>query len=119
MVLQEFSVKHKYSPPTYEIISSITGTHENRFDYRVTIAGIVAEGTGTSKQIGKHNAAHNALKILKEMGMYNPDENPVQEFKASVQINAAPESPFKASPNCIGNLYVNFLMFNIDSLNGD
>ncbi|XP_018571941.1 RISC-loading complex subunit tarbp2-like [Anoplophora glabripennis] len=104
MVLQEFSVKNKYAPPTYEIISSITGTHANRFDYRVTIAGIVAEGTGTSKQIGKHNAAHNALVILKEKGIYDSDEIPGKEFKASIPNNSTPESPFKASPNCVGPL---------------
>ncbi|KAJ8964254.1 hypothetical protein NQ317_003557 [Molorchus minor] len=77
------------------------GTHENRFDYKVCVLGIEAKGRGTSKQIGKQNAAHNALMLLKDKGIYNPDENPVQELKTPSHNTNLPESPFKDSPNCI------------------
>ena len=100
MVLQELSVKKNFSPPTYDITHCITGTHANRFDYIVSIGGIVAQGTGPSKQIGKHNAAHNALMKLKEMGIYDPSENPAQSYPITSLIG--PESPFKTGPNCIG-----------------
>ncbi|KAG5890378.1 hypothetical protein JTB14_029744 [Gonioctena quinquepunctata] len=103
MVLQELTVKRGLAPPTYEITHAQTGTHNNRFDYMVRVAGIVAEGTGTSKQIAKHDAAQSALTQLEEIGIYNPSEIPVQEFNIPTSF-ATPASPFKASPNCIGPL---------------
>ncbi|VEN56846.1 unnamed protein product [Callosobruchus maculatus] len=80
MVVQELSVKKGLAPPIYDLIVSQMGTHQNRFDYQVTLDGVQAIGTGTSKQISKHNAAHNLLLTLKELGKYNPEELPVQQF---------------------------------------
>lgn len=108
MVLQELTVKNNLAPPEYEVIHSIMGSHENRFDYIVRVAGIEALGTGTSKQISKHGAAHNALLKLEEMGVYDPKENPVVEFKATALQNAAgciPGSPSNSSLNCIGTCF--------------
>lgn len=41
---------------------------------------IVAGGTGPSKQLGKHNAAYNALQLLKDLDLFNEEENPIQKF---------------------------------------
>ncbi|XP_023028942.2 R2D2 protein [Leptinotarsa decemlineata] len=103
MVLQELTVKLALAPPTYEITNCRSGTHDNRFDYVVRAAGIEAFGTGSSKQIAKHDAAQNALAKLKDLNIYNPSEIPVQEFKVATSY-APPGSPFKRSPNCIGPL---------------
>lgn len=112
MVLQELCVKKHLPPPTFEVIDQATGTHINRFDYKVTAAGVIGMGTGSSKQISKHEAALDALEQLKEMGIYDPTELPVQEFKpVANQSNAkstnvpSSSSPFKSSPNAIGNFY--------------
>lgn len=107
MVLQELTVKKCLGPPNFEIIHSISGTHENRFDYRVRVAGVEAIGTGTSKQISKHDAAYKALKLLQEIGIYDPTELPMEEFKASAmqkQAGYASGSPHKLTINCIGPL---------------
>ncbi|KAJ8967228.1 hypothetical protein NQ314_003007 [Rhamnusium bicolor] len=87
MILQELTVKKNYAPPAYEIIYSISGTHANRFDYRVTVDGVEAHGTGTSKQIGRHNAAHNALMKFKDLGIYDPAEDPTQDYQIPLQQN--------------------------------
>nr|AVK59451.1 R2D2-PAc [Spodoptera frugiperda] len=84
MVLQELAIKKGFQSPHYEITHSVTGTHNNRFDYRVRVAGVEATGTGCSKQISKHDAAYNALKLLEEDGIYDPKEIPMREFKASI-----------------------------------
>lgn len=83
MVLQEVCQKKGFAPPAYEIINAVTGTHQNRFDYKVSVNGIIATGTGSSKQISKHTAAHNLLLKFEELNIYNPIENPVQQFQAS------------------------------------
>ncbi|XP_030761236.1 RISC-loading complex subunit tarbp2-like [Sitophilus oryzae] len=102
MVLQELTIQKGFAPPDFQIVFSNSGTHENRFDYMVAVAGITASGTGPSKQVGKHDAAHNALKILEEMGIYKPSENPVAEFK--VPFKESGGSPFKTALNCIVEL---------------
>ncbi|XP_057662886.1 RISC-loading complex subunit tarbp2-like [Diorhabda carinulata] len=107
MVLQELTVKKCLGPPNFEIVHSISGTHENRFDYRVRVAGVEAIGTGSSKQISKHDAAYKALKMLEEIGIYDPVELPMEEFKASAMQKQAGYrigSPNKLSINCIGPL---------------
>ncbi|XP_060518264.1 RISC-loading complex subunit tarbp2-like isoform X2 [Cylas formicarius] len=101
MVLQELATKKGFAPPDYKIVRSISGTHLNRFDFVVSVGGIEAEGSGSSKQIGKHEAAHNALMQLKEMGVYNPANNPVTTFKAALENT---DSSFKSTINCIVNL---------------
>lgn len=113
MVLQELCVKQSFPPPTYEITNSIVGTHLCKFDYTVTVNEfVVGVGTGSSKQISKHEAALDALNQLKELGIYDPVEMPVQEFKpqpnrTNQQSTSAPSisSPFKSSPNCIGMFF--------------
>ncbi|KAF7278090.1 hypothetical protein GWI33_008854 [Rhynchophorus ferrugineus] len=100
MVLQELTVQKGLPPPNFQIVYSISGTHDNRFDYQVCVAGITATGSGPSKQIGKHEAAHNALKLLEEIGLYNPAENPVAEFRPSLKDG----SPLKSALNSIVEL---------------
>ncbi|XP_060518265.1 RISC-loading complex subunit TARBP2-like isoform X3 [Cylas formicarius] len=104
MVLQELATKKGFAPPDYKIVRSISGTHLNRFDFVVSVGGIEAEGSGSSKQIGKHEAAHNALMQLKEMGVYNPANNPVTTFKAALENT---DSSFKSTINCIEIVGVN------------
>lgn len=104
MVLQELAVKHGQSPPAYELIPELTkqGTHKNEFFYQVQAFEYVARGTGSSKQIAKHDAAKRMLQVLKEEKIYNPVENPVQGF-----VPGAPTlniQPIKTSVNCIGSL---------------
>lgn len=100
MVLQELSIQKGFSLPDYNIISQISGTHINRFDYVVTVCGIRASGSGPSKQLGKHQAAHNALLQLQELGIYEPSENPFLPFKAELQ--SASDSAYQKGLNCIG-----------------
>nr|CAH7762343.1 unnamed protein product [Callosobruchus chinensis] len=97
MVVQELSVKKGLAPPLYDLIVSQMGTHQNRFDYQVTLDGIQAIGTGTSKQISKHNAAHNLLLKLKELGRYNPEEFPVQQFTRELKKNVTMLDPIRDS----------------------
>lgn len=112
MVLQELCVKKHFAPPKYDIIDSETGTHINRFDYQVIAHNVIGMGTGSSKQISKHEAALDALEQLRVLGIYDPKELPVQEFKPTVsQHNKSPttvtsSTAFKASPNCIGNIFI-------------
>lgn len=101
MVLQELTVKNNISPPDYQIVFQVSGTHQNRFDYVVNVAGIQATGSGPSKQIGKHQAALNALRLLQETGLYNPSENPVAAFKVPL-VQPTESSPFQQALNCIG-----------------
>ncbi|XP_030756678.1 interferon-inducible double-stranded RNA-dependent protein kinase activator A homolog [Sitophilus oryzae] len=97
-VLQELTVQKGLAPPDFQIVLSDSGAHEIRFDYTVTVSGITASGTGPSKKVGKHHAAHNALKVLEEVGIYKPSENPVDEFKVPFKESA---DHFKAALNCI------------------
>lgn len=112
MVLQELCVKKQLAPPQYDIVDSVSGTHSNRFDYQVKVAGITGIGTGSSKQISKHEAALDALEQLKNLGLYDPKEMPVQEFKPASHNNStstavpSSSSPYKSSPNAIGRYYV-------------
>lgn len=101
MVLQELTVKNNIAPPDYQIVYQVSGTHQNRFDYVVNVAGIQATGSGPSKQIGKHQAALNALRQLQETGLYNPSENPVAAFKVPL-VQPTESSPFQQALNCIG-----------------
>ncbi|CAG9759471.1 unnamed protein product [Ceutorhynchus assimilis] len=101
MVLQELAMHKGFGTPDYEIIFAAAGSHQNRFDYRVTVAGIQASGSGSSKQISKHQAAHNALMRLKELGIYVPAENPVASFKVPLRDEG---SPFEPALNCIVEL---------------
>ncbi|CAH1980471.1 unnamed protein product [Acanthoscelides obtectus] len=106
MVVQELSVKKNLPPPIYDLIVNNMGTHQNRFDYQVTLDGIQAIGTGTSKQISKHNAAHNLLMKLKELNRYNPEEDPVQEFTRDVKNAKVAEH---TRENLVPSLGLNFI----------
>lgn len=103
MVLQEFTVKHGYSPPEYILVLSKTGSHENEFHYKVNVAHICAPGFGRSKQVAKHDAATKALEILAERGLYDPQSNPAQEFNAQAHRNES-DNPMTPSVNFIGSL---------------
>lgn len=116
MVLQELCVKKHFASPNYEVIDAETGSHINRFDYQVTVANVTGMGTGSSKQISKHEAALDALKQLQELGIYDPKELPVQEFKPVLPHNKtsptsvpSSDSPYKSSPNAIGILIKNII----------
>ncbi|XP_050504182.1 double-stranded RNA-binding protein Staufen homolog 2 isoform X2 [Diabrotica virgifera virgifera] len=103
MALQELAVKKGFPVPQYEIVDSILGTHNDRFDCRVKACGMEAEGTGTSKQISKHEAAYKLLKLLEEGGIYDPKELPVQEFQVEV-AGLENGSSVEAPVNWIGPL---------------
>ncbi|XP_066152290.1 interferon-inducible double-stranded RNA-dependent protein kinase activator A homolog [Euwallacea fornicatus] len=109
MVLQELTVKKNLGAPDYQIVFQQSGTHVNRFDFVVRVAGVQAEGSGHSKQIGKHQAAHNALLKLEEIGMYNPSENPVAAFKVPLSgqtdsTSSSSSALFQPALNCIVEL---------------
>ncbi|XP_072388743.1 RISC-loading complex subunit tarbp2-like isoform X2 [Diabrotica undecimpunctata] len=107
VVLQKLTAKKGFTSPLYEIVNSISGTHNNRYDYRVKACGREAMGTGSTKQISKHKAAYNALKLLEEEGIYDPKELPVEEFKVTVsrkQNNLECGSSISENVNCIGPL---------------
>ncbi|XP_072391405.1 RISC-loading complex subunit tarbp2-like [Diabrotica undecimpunctata] len=107
MVLQELAIKKGFPPPHYEIIHSVSGSHNNRFDYRVRVAGVEAIGTGSSKQISKHDAAYHALKMLEEDGIYDPKELPMKEFNASMiqkQNDLQPGISISSSVNFVAPL---------------
>ncbi|XP_050313274.1 interferon-inducible double-stranded RNA-dependent protein kinase activator A homolog [Anthonomus grandis grandis] len=77
MVLHELMTKLGLSPPDYNLVFQLSGSHKNRFDFQVNAGGIQATGSGTSKQIGKQQAAKNALEKLAEIGIYKPINLPV------------------------------------------
>ncbi|ENN77206.1 RISC-loading complex subunit tarbp2 [Dendroctonus ponderosae] len=109
MVLQELCIKKGYCSPDYHIISQISGTHINRFDFVVIVCGIRGSGceirgsgSGPSKQLGRHQAAHDALMQLQELGIYDPAENPVEPFKG--ELPSASSRSFRPGLNCIMDL---------------
>lgn len=103
MVLQEFTVRHGFSPPEYILAHSKAGTHENEFNYRVCVANVVGAGFGRSKQVAKHNAASKALEILAEKGQYDPVSDPAEEFHAQSHRNES-DSPMKPAINSVGRI---------------
>lgn len=103
MILQEFTVKSNYSPPEYILTQSKTGTHENEFHYRVSVAGVNGIGFGRSKQVARHNAATKALEILAAEGLYDLHSNPVHSFDAQSHRNES-DSPTQPPINHIGSL---------------
>ncbi|XP_017777886.1 PREDICTED: interferon-inducible double-stranded RNA-dependent protein kinase activator A homolog [Nicrophorus vespilloides] len=72
MILQELSIKETSSPPVFNIIHQIQGTHENEFVFQVEVMGISTTGKGRSKKEAKQETARNALKIIKTVG-YSTD----------------------------------------------
>ncbi|CAG9823420.1 unnamed protein product [Phaedon cochleariae] len=106
MVLNEVAIQKGLGPLFYELIFSRSGTHDNSFDYEVTVGDIKARGKGTSKQISKQEAARNALIILKERGIYTPTEMLVQESSKGLQAVtlSISDSIAETAPNSIGPL---------------
>ncbi|XP_030756680.1 uncharacterized protein LOC115882628 [Sitophilus oryzae] len=84
-VLQELTVQKGLAPPDFQIVLSDSGVHETRFDYTVT---------------SWNNSKWN-WTIEKEVGIYKPSENPVDEFKVLFKESA---DHFKAALNCIVEL---------------
>lgn len=103
MCLQEFTVKHKLSPPEYNFRNAKEGSHENEFLCSVAVENILAMGVGRSKQVAKHEAAYNAIRKLSDKGIYNTAEIPVDDFNPILHRNE-PEDPFQTTINSIGTL---------------
>jgi len=91
-VLQEFLQK-RGETPTYDVICSQTGTHENLFKFKVTACGQSAIGSGKSKKESKHDAAKNLLnQLLREgqTGIYEvaPQQNQLTSpYEESIKEN--------------------------------
>ncbi|XP_066581474.1 protein Loquacious-like isoform X2 [Prorops nasuta] len=62
-VLQEL-LSRRGTVPKYELVQIEGAIHEPTFRYRVTVADVVAMGTGRSKKEAKHAAAKNVLDKL-------------------------------------------------------
>lgn len=105
MVLQELTVKRGLVPPTYTLLNELTkqGTHKNEFYYQVYAAYNCAMGSGSSKQIARHDAARKLLKLLEIEGIYRPEENPVQDCIPGLS-STVQGAQVKTPLNCIGTL---------------
>lgn len=105
MVLQELTVKQGLAPPTYTLMNECTkqGTHQNEFYYQVVAAHNLAVGSGSSKQIAKHDAARKLLNALEEDGIYKPAENPMQDYIPGLN-SVMKDAPVKTPVNCISKL---------------
>ncbi|XP_011500654.1 PREDICTED: interferon-inducible double-stranded RNA-dependent protein kinase activator A homolog [Ceratosolen solmsi marchali] len=94
-ILQEL-LSRRGTTPTYELVQIEGAIHEPTFCYRVTVADVVAMGTGKSKKEAKHNAAKSVLDKLIAVNNENT-EAPVQ--------NSTPDySEEKVVSNPIGSL---------------
>ncbi|XP_043264441.1 protein Loquacious-like isoform X5 [Colletes latitarsis] len=71
-ILQEL-LSRRNATPTYELIQVEGAVHEPIFRYRVTVADIVAVGTGKSKKEAKHAAARAVLDKLCRLNSESPD----------------------------------------------
>ncbi|XP_076167412.1 protein Loquacious-like isoform X5 [Ptiloglossa arizonensis] len=71
-ILQEL-LSRRGTTPKYELIQVEGAVHEPIFRYRVTVADIVAMGTGKSKKEAKHGAARAVLDKLCRLNSENPD----------------------------------------------
>ncbi|XP_076393683.1 protein Loquacious-like isoform X6 [Megachile rotundata] len=75
-ILQEL-LSRRGTTPKYELIQVEGAIHEPIFRYRVTVADIVAMGTGKSKKEAKHAAARAVLDKLCRLNSDTPD-SPLQ-----------------------------------------
>nr|XP_033334816.1 RISC-loading complex subunit tarbp2 isoform X2 [Megalopta genalis] len=71
-ILQEL-LSRRGTTPKYELIQVEGAIHEPIFRYRVTVADIVAMGTGKSKKEAKHAAARAVLDKLCRLNSETPD----------------------------------------------
>ncbi|XP_076244300.1 protein Loquacious-like isoform X4 [Calliopsis andreniformis] len=71
-ILQEL-LSRRGTTPKYELIQVEGAIHEPIFRYRVTVADIVAMGTGKSKKEAKHTAARAVLDKLCRLNSETPD----------------------------------------------
>ncbi|XP_043269785.1 RISC-loading complex subunit tarbp2-like isoform X2 [Venturia canescens] len=71
-VLQEL-LSRRGTTPKYELVQIEGAVHEPTFRYRVTVADVVAMGTGRSKKDAKHAAAKAVLDKL--IGVTEADES--------------------------------------------
>ncbi|XP_076291132.1 protein Loquacious-like isoform X4 [Lasioglossum baleicum] len=71
-ILQEL-LSRRDTTPKYELIQVEGAIHEPIFRYRVTVADIVAMGTGKSKKEAKHAAARAVLDKLCRLNSESPD----------------------------------------------
>lgn len=59
--LQEYSQRHKYGLPVYEVISEVGPQHNLSFSIRVSVNGMEALGKGHSKRAAEQDAARKLL----------------------------------------------------------
>ncbi|KAK2589262.1 hypothetical protein KPH14_007822 [Odynerus spinipes] len=108
MILQELGVKECVLP-SYDVIYSKNGTHENVFTYKVKYKDLCTDGTASNKKEAKQNAAQNMLKLLqqsnnlssKELKILSSSESNVFTTKS---MSCSSTSLFPESRNYVGTL---------------
>ncbi|XP_026672457.1 RISC-loading complex subunit tarbp2-like isoform X5 [Ceratina calcarata] len=86
-ILQEL-LSRRGTTPKYELIQVEGAIHEPIFRYRVTVADIIAMGTGKSKKEAKHAAARAVLDKLCRLNSESPDsplQNNIPDSSESLQ----------------------------------
>ncbi|XP_046389570.1 interferon-inducible double-stranded RNA-dependent protein kinase activator A homolog [Ischnura elegans] len=106
-VLQEL-LSRRGTTPKYELVQVEGAIHEPTFRYRVTVADVVAMGTGRSKKEAKHAAAKAVLDRLITSHNHGPIP-PGQSSLTDVKVNSIASqivSPYddKIPGNPIGTL---------------
>ncbi|XP_014228041.1 interferon-inducible double-stranded RNA-dependent protein kinase activator A homolog isoform X2 [Trichogramma pretiosum] len=104
-VLQEL-LSRRGTTPKYELVQIEGAIHEPTFRYRVTVADVVAVGTGRSKKEAKHAAAKAVLDKLIGVSTENP-EAPIPNSISDAQGMQDMQSSFgddKIANNPIGSL---------------
>ncbi|XP_016839605.1 interferon-inducible double-stranded RNA-dependent protein kinase activator A isoform X1 [Nasonia vitripennis] len=110
-VLQEL-LSRRGTTPKYELVQIEGAIHEPTFRYRVTVADVVAMGTGRSKKEAKHAAAKAVLDKLIGVNTENaeapiPNSIPDENFPLSSQNIQEIQSGYgeeKVVNNPIGSL---------------
>lgn len=102
-VLQEL-LSRRGTTPKYELVQIEGAIHEPTFRYRVTVAEVVAMGTGRSKKEAKHAAAKALLD--KMLGGSLAEVENLSALSVSPEIKADPTSQYdsKIPGNPIGTL---------------
>ncbi|XP_076648419.1 protein Loquacious-like isoform X4 [Halictus rubicundus] len=89
-ILQEL-LSRRGTTPKYELIQVEGAIHEPIFRYRVTVADIVAMGTGKSKKEAKHAAARAVLDKLCRLNSETPDSPLPNNISDSENLQELPE----------------------------
>ncbi|XP_076671285.1 protein Loquacious-like isoform X4 [Andrena cerasifolii] len=88
-ILQEL-LSRRDTTPKYELIQVEGAIHEPIFRYRVTVADIVAMGTGKSKKEAKHAAARAVLDKLCRLNSDAPDSPLANNIPDSENLQELP-----------------------------